>query len=63
MQEQQYCEILGKLREARAIANDMHMNGSGSLELSLVTTKIDEAIMWRERDIQVKTPAKNESNH
>lgn len=47
-------EILGYLREARAAALSDPMK---SRELSLVVTKIDEAILWRQFDLQFKTPA------
>ena len=48
--------ILGLLREARAIALE---NSAKSRELSLVVTKIDEAILWRQFDLQIKSPPVN----
>jgi hypothetical protein len=53
------CEILGKLREVKALADDIHFNGGGTRELSLTITKIDEAILWRQRDMQLRNPADN----
>lgn len=50
-------DILGFLREARAAALE---DTAKSRELSLVLTKIDEAILWRERDLHLKTPPVNE---
>lgn len=50
-------EILGFLREARASALT---DPAKSRELSLVITKIDEAILWRQFDLQMKTPPQNE---
>jgi hypothetical protein len=45
--------ILGRLREARAAALE---DLAKSRELSLVVTKIDEAILWRQFDLQIKRP-------
>ena len=56
-------DVLGHLREARAILNDETKAGKGSRETSLVITKIDEALMWRERDLSLKTPPVNEASH
>jgi hypothetical protein len=53
-------DVLGHLREARAILNDETKSGKGSRESSLVITKIDEALMWRERDLSQKMPIVNE---
>lgn len=44
--------ILGFLRKARAAALT---DQARSRELSLVITKIDEAILWRQFDLQNKT--------
>ena len=54
-----HCEALGKLREARAILLETEKE---SRELSIVITKIDEAILWRQRDRQLKSPPINISN-
>ena len=54
-----HCEALGKLREARAILLETEKE---SRELSIVITKIDEAILWRQRDKQLKAPPINISN-
>lgn len=44
--------VLAQLRLARAAAiEDLRK----SRELSLVLTKIDEAILWRQQDLQVKS--------
>lgn len=55
-----YDTVLGHLREARAAALDEQDGGGRSRELALVITKIDEAILWRQHDIQIKTPPINE---
>lgn len=56
-----YCEILANLQMARASVLDLQVNDS-SRELSLVLTKIDEAILWRHEDIRLKTQPINISN-
>lgn len=56
-----YCEIIANLQMARAAALDLQVNDS-SRELSLVLTKIDEAILWRHEDIRLKTQPINISN-
>lgn len=52
-------EILAKLREARfellAACNDK----PDSRECALVLTKIDEAILWQQHDMQLKNPIVN----
>lgn len=50
-------EILGKLQEARSAALS---DAAKSRELSLVVTKIDEAILWRQFDLQIKAPARDD---
>jgi hypothetical protein len=37
-------------------------SGNGSRELSLVLTKIEEALLWRQQDIQVKQSPVNQKN-
>ena len=54
------CEALGKIREARALLQD-EMADMPSRELAVVITKLDEAEMWRQKDMQNKTPIINES--
>jgi hypothetical protein len=54
-----YCDILGFLREARAAAQ-IESEKSRSRELSLVLTKIDEALLWRQEDMRLKAPIVNE---
>jgi len=56
------CEALGLIREARALLRDESINGGGSRELALVITKLDEAELWRQRDMQMKTPPVNETS-
>jgi len=52
-----YDKTLGYLQEARASALD---DSAKSRELSLVITKIDEAILWRQHDLFIKQPPMNE---
>ncbi len=56
-----YCEILANLQMARASVLDLQVNDS-SRELSLVLTKIDEAILWRHEAIRLKTQPINISS-
>lgn len=55
-------EVIEYLKQARDRALGEVMK---SRELSLVVTKIDEAILWRQRDLELKTPAEdfNEREH
>lgn len=53
-------EVLGHLREARALLNDEKNAGGNSRELSVTITKIDTAILWRQEDLRLKTPHKDE---
>lgn len=55
------CKALGLIREARALLND-ESKVSNSRELSMTVTKLDEAILWRQRDRQLKAPPINISN-
>lgn len=48
-------KVLGHLREARAILNDETKAGQGSRESSLAITKIDEAILWRQEGLRMRT--------
>lgn len=52
-------EVLGKLREARALLIE---EGSvkSSRELSITLTEVDTAILWRQSDLQLKRPPINE---
>ena len=54
--------ILAHLRIARALAKDEISAGNGSRELSLVVTKIDEAILWQCEDQRLKRPVVNEKS-
>lgn len=53
---------LGFLREARAALLEERDNGGKSRELSVTLTEIDTAILWRQRDLQLKEPIKNEAS-
>lgn len=55
-------EVLGKLREAKALLNDEARTGGGSRELSIVITKIDEALLWRCEDSRLKQPPIDEKS-
>lgn len=52
------CDALGMIREARAILRD-EAKTANSRELAMVLTKLDEAELWRQRDMQLKTPTTN----
>ena len=53
-------EVLGKLREARALLLEEKDSGQSSRELSVALTEIDTAILWRQQDLHLKQPIKNE---
>ena len=53
------CKALGLIREARALLKD-EAQTNNSRELSIVITKLDEAELWRQKDMQLKAPPKNE---
>ena len=55
-------QLTGFLREARALALEQKEQGQNSRELAVVLTHIDTAILWRQEDLRLKTPAINESN-
>jgi len=55
-------EVLGKLREARALLLDERDAGKNSRELSVTLTEIDTAILWRQWDLQIKAPSVNQTN-
>ena len=46
------------IREARALLRD-EAKTANSRELAMVLTKLDEAELWRQRDMQLKTPVTN----
>ncbi len=54
-------EVLGKLREARALLIEERESGKNSRELSVVLTEIDTAILWRQWDLQMKAPVENKA--
>jgi hypothetical protein len=54
------CEALGMIREARALLRD-ESKTANSRELAMVLTKLDEAELWRQRDMQLKAPPENGS--
>jgi hypothetical protein len=47
-------EVLGKMREARALLLEERDSGGNSRELSIVLTQLDTAILWRQQDLQMK---------
>ena len=49
----QYCEALGLIREARAKLQD-EQKTKPSRELAMVLTKLDEAELWRQSDMDKK---------
>ena len=53
------CEALGKIREARALLRD-EAKTANSRELAMVLTKLDEAELWRQSDMQKKAPTQNQ---
>lgn len=48
-------EILGLIRDVKARCKDLKPNR----ELAIVITKLDEAELWRQRDLQINTPPEN----
>jgi len=52
-------EVLGKLREARALLLIERDSGKSSRELAVALTEIDTAILWRQEDLRLKTPPVN----
>ncbi len=55
-------DTLGFLREARAALLEEREDGGNSRELSVTLTEIDTAILWRQQDLRLKKPIKNEAN-
>ena len=55
------CKALGLMREARVLLNN-ESKASNSRELSITITKLDEAILWGQRDMQLKSPPIDVSN-
>lgn len=55
-------EILGKIREAFALCHDEVENKRGSREIALTITKLEEAVFWRERDLQLKHATNEKSS-
>jgi len=56
-----YDEVLGKLREARALLLEERDAGKNSRELSVALTEVDTAILWRREDLRLKQPVENEA--
>ena len=56
------CHALGLIREARPLLRE-EAERSNSRELAMVITKLDEAELWRQRDMQLKTPVVNVEGH
>lgn len=57
-----YDEAIGKMREARALMLEERDNGKNSRELSVALTELDTAILWREKDLSMKTPIENNAS-
>lgn len=55
-----YDEVIGLLREARAILLEEKDDGKGSREASVCLMHIDTAILWRQEDSRLKQPVINE---
>lgn len=55
-------DVLGYLRQARALLLEERDAGKNSRELSVALTEIDTAILWRQYDLRLKQPAINEKN-
>ncbi|MDP1814403.1 MAG: hypothetical protein Q8K92_08140 [Leadbetterella sp.] len=53
-------DVLGHLREARALLNDETKEGKGGREVAMVITKIDEALLWRQEVLRMREPIVNE---
>lgn len=53
-------DVLAYLRQARSILLEERDAGKNSRELSIVLTEIDTAILWRQHDLQLKTPVSNQ---
>lgn len=53
-------EALGHLREARALLIEENEGEGRSRELSVTITNVDNAILWRQYDLQIKEPPINE---
>ena len=52
------CEALGLIRQARVILQD-ETKTVPSRELSIVITRLEEAELWRQRDMFLKEPRAN----
>jgi hypothetical protein len=55
-------DVLGYLRQARALLLEERDEGKNSRELSVALTEIDTAILWRQKDLKQKKPTINEAN-
>ena len=56
------CTALVLIREAMAALKD-EAKANNSRELSITIAKLDEAILWRQRDMQLKEPSIDMSDH
>lgn len=55
--EMKTCKALGMIREARALLHDENgIVSKQTRQLSVVITKLDEAILWRQWDMRLKEP-------
>ena len=52
-------DVLGHLREARALLLEERDSGKKSRELSVCLTELETAILWREKDLSLKRPIEN----
>lgn len=52
-------DVLGKLREARALLLEERDRDENSRELSVCLTHIDTSILWRQEDLRLKKPPVN----
>jgi len=59
-QNNMYDNAIGHLREARAALLEEKENGKNSRELAVALTEIDTAILWRQDDLRLKEPPRNE---
>ena len=55
-----YDDVIGKLREARALLLEEKDKGLSSKQLSVTLTEIETAILWRQEDLRLKLLVVNE---
>lgn len=54
--------VLGHLRQARALLLEERDEGKNSRELSVSLTNVDTAILWRREDLRLKKHTINEAS-